>query len=150
MIELHCDSPKEIFQFGGYLCIPTNGSLKKDSSLVMGKGFALQVAKLFPSIPQHLGNLISIYGNHVIHIGTVSNKHCCYNFISFPTKHLWYEKSSLSLIERSAKELVVVTHYLSSIYLPRPGCGNGGLDYTEVKPVLESILFDNKFAVVDL
>jgi len=53
------------------------------------------------------------------------------------------------LIERSASELFnkVVLMKIDRIYVPRPGCGFGVLNWEEVKPVLEKI-WDDRFIVV--
>lgn len=35
------------------------------------------------------------------------------------------------------------------VYLPRPGCKNGGLDYnSQVKPILEKHLTDDRFRII--
>jgi len=70
----------------------------------------------------------------------------------FPTKHNWWEKSDLVLIEESTRQLRdffdnVISEYPVPIYLPRPGCSNGGLDWEDVKPILEKYL-DDRFVVV--
>jgi hypothetical protein len=75
-----------------------------------------------------------------------------YAIISFPTKHHWRENSNIYLIKKSAEELEALIRYRIqiklwdenvTILLPRPGCGNGGLNWSYVKPVIAPILSDN-------
>jgi len=68
-------------------------------------------------------------------------------------KHHWRERADLILIERSARELVDFVTDLwergpATICLVRPGCGNGGLDWKDVRPVLAPLL-DDRFMVVE-
>jgi hypothetical protein len=60
------------------------------------------------------------------------------------------DKAGLELIKRSAGELVLLADkypgYLR-ICLPRPGCGNGQLEWRDVKQVIRPIL-DDRFVVV--
>ncbi len=140
---------KEIFgnlwDFDGILCITTNGTLRKDGACVMGRGVAYQATQRFPGIAQYLGSRVKHEGNHV---------HLLYSgkLISFPVKHNWWEKADLELIAQSVWELTALIGALEhpeqvvTVYLPRPGCGNGGLSWTEVKPLVE-VLPDNIFLV---
>jgi hypothetical protein len=141
--------------------ITTNGTIKKNGECVMGRGCALEATKCCSSwnLKAHLGKLISEKGNHV-HFLYDEGQQDMVSVYSFPVKHNWYEKADLALIERSAKELLAIADesypkdqgYLVSdttsvIVLPRPGCGNGGLKWEDVKPVLEPIL-DDRFHVI--
>lgn len=71
--------------------------------------------------------------------------------ISFPVKHKWFEAADLSLIERSAKQLMLLISCteFEKVLLPRPGCGNGRLQWADVKKVLEPIL-DERVYIVSL
>jgi O-acetyl-ADP-ribose deacetylase (regulator of RNase III) len=68
---------------------------------------------------------------------------------SFPVKHNWWENADFDLIEQSTIELKSIADRkkYDTIVLPRPGCGNGGLDWEDVKPILETH-FDNRFYVI--
>ena len=65
----------------------------------------------------------------------------------FPTKNdVWYN-SNLNVIENSLRELIYTARLNKNykIYLPRPGCGCGGLDWeSQVKPLCEKYLNDSK------
>jgi hypothetical protein len=62
----------------------------------------------------------------------------------------WHLKADLKLIEQSADELEqLVDHYgWQKVAVPAPGCGNGGLTWEEVRPVLEKF-FDQRFFVTN-
>lgn len=125
--------------FDGF-CITTNGSIKSNGECVMGRGIALTCKQMFPNIPMTLGNLIRIRGNHVHKLGTYKS----YTIFSFPVKHNWWEVADIELIKRSCVELTQMLDklHLKSVLLPRPGCGNGKLDWQLVKPVIAKLLDD--------
>jgi hypothetical protein len=131
------------------ICITTNGFVKKNGELVMGRGVAKQAAQRYLDLPFIFGKLVREDGNHVHHRrehGPNGDR----LFFTFPVKHNWWEEADLGLIERSAHELVHVTHYMpevKKVLLPLPGCGNGQLSWREVKPVLEPIL-DDRFYLI--
>jgi hypothetical protein len=90
-------------------------------------------------------------GNHVHDLGWYSSENeSVYRIVSFPVKHRWQDAADLELIKRSALELVELVDrnaWARKIKLPRPGCGNGRLRWSDVKPVLEPLL-DDRFVVV--
>lgn len=126
-----------IWQYPAHkIVITTNGTVKSNGELVMGRGLALQAKTKFPNLAYDLGQAVTLNGNHVQRIPKYLS------LISFPVKHNWYEKADLKLIERSCFEL---KHIIDSdlIYvMPRPGCGNGKLSWNEVKDLV-AILPDN-------
>jgi hypothetical protein len=120
------------------ICITTNGTLKKNGSGVMGRGCAAEATKKVPKIAEYLGKVITHFGNHVHHLVDKPLP----IIVSFPVKHNWWERADLELIERSKKELLEFwkngyTH--KKVVIPRPGCGNGGRRWEEVKPILEDL-----------
>jgi hypothetical protein len=125
-----------------FRCITTNGALRRNGNAIMGKGIALAARERCHDIEAILGYLINRYGNHVFHLG--------YNLISFPTKYHWRQDSDIQLIKRSATELVTLLkdNPARRILLTRPGCGNGNLQWSEVKIAIQDILADNKFIIV--
>jgi len=131
---------------GHWIVITTNGNLNTKGEAVMGKGIALQAKQRYPELPRELGKQIKEIGNCLHHDSSRG-------LLLFPTKHDWWEKSDLELIEKSTKELVdlfdnYISGYAVPIYLVRPGCSNGGLDWKDVKPILEKYL-DDRFVVVE-
>lgn len=127
-------------------CITTNGTVKEDGSCVMGRGVAAIAKKRWPGIDHTIGLLIKLEGNHCRTISIEEDT----LIIAFPVKHQWFEKADIKLIEQSCVELNWIADYfcLQKILLPRPGCGNGQLDYKDVEPILQKIL-DDRFYVID-
>ena len=127
------------------VCVTTNGVVKYNGELVMGAGVAKQFANTFPMLPKLLGDKVSLYGNHVYHVGDVGNT----AILSYPTKHNYSDNSDLNLIIRSAKRLVkwVNQSGAKSILIPSPGTGLGGLDKSLVYNALNDIL-DERFTIV--
>jgi len=102
---------------------------------------ARQAAERFPNLASRLGALIAADGNHVHDLGD--------GLVSFPVEETPYDNPDPDIIRRSAMELVELAdrcHWLE-IILPRPGCGNGGLDWKDVRPRIEHIL-DDRFVVI--
>jgi hypothetical protein len=126
------------------VCITTNGIIKNDGTLVMGAGIALQAKQRFPELPGKLADAVSQHGNHTLYMPDE-------NIFSFPTKHDWKDKSDLALIAQSATELLIITEKVgfTEVYLPKPGCANGQLDWEDVKNVI-SVILDDRFTVVIL
>lgn len=132
---------KEIFgQAMGYykrrgfiLCVTTNGFLKKDGTGVMGRGIALQVTEEDSTLPALLGKSLQCRGNVVSRLTP--------EILTFPTKHVWMQDADPKLIVQSAIALKEIAEKLSQMtfILPRPGCGNGGLKWENVKPLLEAV-----------
>ena len=131
--------------------IPTNGQVTSGGRAVMGRGVALQAASRWRSVPNDLGALILSHGNHV-HALPVENGPM---FVSFPTKDDWRKPADLTLIERSARELLDLLDQwddvIETVVMPRPGVGNGQLGWEQVRPVLRRVFGDDdRFVVVSL
>lgn len=62
--------------------------------------------------------------------------------INFPTKKNWKHKSKIEYVEAGLKALVEVIKErgIKSVALPPLGCGNGGLDWSDVKGLIEKYL----------
>lgn len=130
-------------------CITTNGFIKANGNGVMGAGVAAVMQKLYPDAPKWLGQNLAEHGNHVQFLRKPDLEDLV-AYVMFPVKHVWYDKADLELIERSANELMqlVDEQLWQKVLLPRPGCGNGRLNWKkEVKPVVERV-FDDRIWVV--
>ncbi len=127
-----------------WVAITTNGMVTQAGRAVMGWGVAKEAARRFPGLPVALANQLRVYGNHVHIFSDV-------RLLTFPVKDSWREAASWELIQRSAGELVEMVDKWGSItevYLVRPGCGAGRLEWRQVKPLLAPVL-DDRFIVVE-
>lgn len=130
--------------------ITTNGFVKNNGRAVMGRGCAYEAKQRYPGIDKALGKLITQFGNVTVVIGQQGEPGWDRNVLAFPVKHHWRQQADLQLIEESAKRLVILTDIVgwNKVVVPRPGCGNGGREWEEVKPILEPLL-DDRFVVID-
>jgi hypothetical protein len=89
------------------------------------------------------------YLNLGIHVGTIRIYKCkvsSQQIIFFPTKHHFKNKSELSHIERGLQKLVLfaersaVEGSLKTMSVPALGCGAGGLNWQDVKPIMKHYL----------
>ena len=129
--------------------IPKGDLLKSDAEAlvntvncvgVMGRGIALQFKKKFPenfaaykkacdTKGLTLGNVL------VVDMGKMFNPRY---IINFPTKDHWRAKSKIEDIAAGLESLVTVVRdrRIKSIAIPPLGCGLGGLDCTDVRPLI--------------
>ena len=123
------------------IAVTTGGSLTRDGRAVLGRGVARQAAAFHPALAGLLGRLLTEHGNHVHDLGD--------GFVSFPVEETAWSLPDPGIIARSAAEL----HLLAGrsgwdrIVVPRPGCGGGGLVWSEVRPLLIP-WFDHRFIVI--
>jgi len=108
---------------------------------VMGKGIALQFKQAFPDNYAAYAAAckrgeVKPGQMFVYHTGTFHKPHF---IINFPTKLHWRGKSKLADIEQGLSALteVVRNENIRSIAVPPLGCGNGGLDWSEVRQRIE-------------
>lgn len=107
---------------------------------VMGKGIALEFKNRYPEMFKvyqkkcqeknfDIGNLL---------LWKKEDKWV----LLFPTKKHWRSPSKIEYIERGLKKFVQSYEELGieSIAFPRLGCGNGGLDWNIVRPIMEKYL----------
>lgn len=106
---------------------------------VMGKGIALQFKTAFPDM---FADYKRAADNGEVALGRMNiyatGRMTPRFIINFPTKGHWRSKSRLADIRRGLDDLVaqVESLGLSSIAIPPLGCGNGGLEWAEVRPVI--------------
>jgi hypothetical protein len=126
------------------IAIPTNG-VTVNGELIMGRGLALEAKERYPSLPLRLGSMVREHGNFPFYVKE-------FNLVSFPTKHNPQQKSDIHLIKQSAYNLRILADKigLERVYLPHVGCGNGGLFWGEVYPVINEILNDGRFIICDI
>lgn len=145
----------DIADEGGWdaLVITTNGYVRKDGRAVMGRGVAKEAADRYIELPGQLGQAIKTQG-HRVH---VFSGYAPYDIVAFPVKPIfglngepgWKAKADLGLITTSAAQLVYYAdrYEWKDVLVPRPGVGNGKLNWGNVKAIIEPI-FDDRFTVV--
>lgn len=152
-------------------CVTTSATLDQNYNLVMGAGIAGKMKERYPSLPQKLGQRLREVSctpdyNENHEIVTVNELRPVRNFwiapdygvlvsenwpnaklLPFQSKREFWLPSDLELIVASCRNLV---HLLKSypkqnpvVFLNCPGTGNGGLNFNDVKLVLDEFLPDN-------
>jgi O-acetyl-ADP-ribose deacetylase (regulator of RNase III) len=114
---------------------------------VMGKGIALQMKEAFPANFKEYqticksgqlqpGTLLCVWDTNLIYGRKL--------VINFPTKTNWRLPSQLIYVEKGliALRAILLERQVSSVALPPLGCGNGGLDWSIVKPLMVKYLHD--------
>lgn len=106
----------------------------------MGKGIAYQFKLRYP---ENNRDYVRACKSGELHIGTI---HYYMEdgkwIVNFPTKNKWREKSRMSFVDVGLDRLIefIVDRRPASIAIPPLGCGNGGLDWNEVKQLIETKL----------
>lgn len=119
----------------GIFMITTNPIIKKDGSVVMGRGIALEAKTKYPDLPYHFGlALAETKYRKIGMIGTFDNVPIWW----FMVKHHWRLPASLDVIKESI-ELVKYIKSTTRVDLNFPGIGNGKLAKEQVLPLLEEL-----------
>ena len=108
---------------------------------VMGKGIALMFKEAFPDNFRAYDEAVKREEVRIGHMFVTEN-HALDGpqwLINFPTKKHWRQPSRLEWIVTGLEDLrrVVEEKGIHSIALPPLGCGNGGLDWSDIRPVIE-------------
>jgi O-acetyl-ADP-ribose deacetylase (regulator of RNase III) len=133
------------FLNGNLLEAPTEAVVNTVNTVgVMGKGIALMFKEKFP---QNFRAYEEAVKRKEVRIGHmfVTEDHALEGprwLINFPTKKHWRHPSRLEWIVEGLGDLrrVIESKQIGSIALPPLGCGNGGLDWSDVRPEIERAL----------
>jgi O-acetyl-ADP-ribose deacetylase (regulator of RNase III) len=119
---------------------------------VMGKGIALQFKNAFPENFKAYSdavdrNEINVGEVQVVPVNTMSGVKYIINFPTkdhwrFPSKIEWIKKGLIDLKEKIKK------FNIASVAIPPLGCGNGGLEWHDVKQLMIEILCDLNAKIV--
>ena len=110
---------------------------------IMGKGIALQFKQSYPQMFRAYergcqAGEVKLGKVQVFDLGGLVGGPRW--IINFPTKGHWRAGSRMADIETGLQDLVATIKrlHIRSIAVPPLGCGNGGLDWNEVRPRIES------------
>jgi O-acetyl-ADP-ribose deacetylase (regulator of RNase III) len=113
---------------------------------VMGRGIALQFKKAWPSNFKAYAtackqNEVKPGSMFIVETGQLTNPQY---IINFPTKRHWRGASKIEDVELGLNALVqdIKAKGIKSIAIPPLGSGLGGLDWAEVRPLIEAKLND--------
>lgn len=111
---------------------------------VMGKGIALQFKNQYPKNYKlykeackkgelKVGEVLVVKDGDILREKYIVN---------FPTKEHWRSPSEIAYIQQGLEALKesIKDYNIKSIAIPPLGCGNGGLDWTVVKPMIVDAL----------
>ena len=108
---------------------------------VMGKGVALQFRRAFPD---NYKAYVAACKRDEVKVGKmfVFDRHTLENpryVINFPTKKHWRGRSEIEYVQEGLEDLILQIRELDirSVAIPPLGCGNGGLDWGEVRALIE-------------
>lgn len=113
---------------------------------VMGKGIALMFKKRFPA--NFKAYAAACKRNEVLtgrmFVTRDLESAGPHWIINFPTKEHWRGKTQVSWIESGLADLrsVIEKERIRSIAIPPLGCGHGGLEWNDVRPIIEAALDD--------
>lgn len=110
---------------------------------VMGKGVALEAKRRYSDVERPYKDLCKSGTHQIGHLDMHPTTDGW--LLLFPTKQHWRNPSQLEWIEQGLKYLRAHTlEYpfgrIESLAVPPLGCGNGGLDFSQVRPLIEYYL----------
>jgi O-acetyl-ADP-ribose deacetylase (regulator of RNase III) len=113
---------------------------------IMGKGIALQFKQAYPENFRQYEKACragEVQPGRMFVVSCDSLLNPQY-IINFPTKRHWRNKSKIEDIQTGLKALIQEVRQLgiTSIAVPPLGCGNGGLSWKIVKPLIESAFWE--------
>lgn len=112
---------------------------------VMGKGIALQFKDEFPhnyEVYVEACKKGELYPGILLTVKDWSPRYGEKTIVNFPTKVHWRNPSKYEYIQRGLVALrkFIIDNKVENISIPPLGCGNGGLDWSRVKPmIMESL-----------
>jgi O-acetyl-ADP-ribose deacetylase (regulator of RNase III) len=131
---------------GNLLAAPAEALVNTVNTVgIMGRGIALQFKQAYPAMFRDYERAckageLKLGKVQVFDLGGLVGGPRW--IINFPTKGHWRADSRMADIEAGLKDLVAAIRrlHIRSIAIPPLGCGNGGLDWNEVRPRIEAAL----------
>ncbi len=130
---------------GNLLDAPTEAFVNTVNTMgVMGKGIALQFKEAFPEnfrVYKKACEQKELETGKLLWVKELTPQGDKW-IVNFPTKTVYYRKSSYQYVEGGLKTLVgdLQSKAIKSIAIPPLGCGNGGLQWDKVKALIEKYL----------
>ncbi|GII29152.1 macro domain-containing protein [Planotetraspora mira] len=105
---------------------------------VMGRGIARQFKREFPDVFTAYAEACAdgrVQPGHILPVRLGDGDRWVLNF---PTKRHWRQRSRLDDVEAGLDDLarILVRLDIRSVAVPPLGCGNGGLDWSQVRPLI--------------
>lgn len=137
------------------LVCTTNNVVKSNGALVMGRGIAAQFRETFPYLDLNWGAIVEGIqegGNEDYNIlidGPRKWQHNTIYLVGLQTKRDWAQPSPIELVIESCKKLALLANIMtwSKVLMTKPGCGNGGLTWKEVRKNIKFL--DDRFIIID-
>ncbi|MFZ5621494.1 MAG: type II toxin-antitoxin system antitoxin DNA ADP-ribosyl glycohydrolase DarG [Pseudomonadota bacterium] len=111
---------------------------------VMGKGIALMFKEAFPENFKRYEAACKVGEVRVGHVFVTERQELMGPkwIINFPTKQHWRNPTKLQWVVDGLQDLraFILEKGIRSIAIPPLGCGNGGLDWSQVRPEIEKTL----------
>lgn len=117
---------------------------------VMGKGIAYQFARAYPAYAK---DYVRRCEAEEVRLGEVyAYRDAGRVLISFPTKGHWKARSRLADIDAGLASLraLIQREGLASVAVPPLGCGNGGLAWADVRPLIQAHLGDLEGVTIEV
>jgi len=120
-----------------YMLVTTNSFIKKDGSLVMGRGFAKQIRDIYSGIDLILGNLIKKSCGHLGKYGVIFYGHLGI----FQVKYNYMQSAEIDLVEYSTSMLVNIANRQPNklFAMNCPAIGNGKLHLEIIHPIINRL-----------
>jgi O-acetyl-ADP-ribose deacetylase (regulator of RNase III) len=111
---------------------------------VMGGGIALSFKKKYPEYYNDYKNICDQKREEIGFVRLYPEVGLVEGIINFPTKDKVQDPSLIGYIELGLNSLRYMLSYwnIRSVAIPALGCGLGGLDWRDVKPLIEKELWD--------
>ncbi len=107
---------------------------------VMGKGIALQFKRAYPAMFKAYEDAVKAKQVRIgkVHVWETNQMTGPRFILNFPTKGHWRAASRIDDVEAGLVDLIRVVRELGikSIAVPPLGCGNGGLNWADVEPLI--------------
>jgi len=106
---------------------------------VMGKGVALQFKNQFPDLYRAYHTACA---NGDIEVGRIWAWYGPKTVACMPTKDHWRDGSRVVWVRNGLESLrdFLIQGGYKSVAMPKPGCGNGGLNWAEINTLVQEIL----------